>query len=86
MTSQQRTNVVLGTDQFKKLVVLTAAIPRDKSRLIGELIDDEWDQLPQRLQADSRAILGSFILNTFAEAFLSSRSLSMRMRSGRSEG
>lgn len=49
-----KTNVMLREDQDKKLEAMTAAIPRDKSRLVGELIDDEWDHLPDRLSSIAR--------------------------------
>jgi len=54
MLRRTRTNVILGADQTQKLEALTAAIPRDKSRLIGELIDDEWEHLPERLSTIAR--------------------------------
>ena len=49
-----KTSLKLTAEQLKKLQVLADALPREKSRLVGELIDEVWDTLPVRIPEMAR--------------------------------
>jgi hypothetical protein len=52
--NRRKTSLKLSQDQLEKLQALSDALPREQSRLVGEMIDDIWATLPARIAAMAR--------------------------------
>jgi len=46
---RRKTSLKLSGDQLQKLQALSDALPREQSRLVGEMIDEIWISLPTRI-------------------------------------
>ena len=47
--NRRKTSLKLSQDQLEKLQALGDALPREQSRLVGEMIDEIWSSLPTRI-------------------------------------
>lgn len=52
--NRRKTSLKLSQDQLEKLQALGDALPREQSRLVGEMIDEIWATLPARIAAMAR--------------------------------